>query len=88
MDKTIGKPVTNDELSEVLDREKKREELREQLEEEMKAIKPGECLVYEAKEGMGSLASFGLSLFVDKLGLKMITEGDKAYIYREKEEKK
>lgn len=84
----IGRPVTSNELQEVLDREKKREERREQLEEELKAVKPGECLVYEARAGTGSLASFGLSLFVDRLGLKMVAEGDKAYIYREKEDKK
>lgn len=84
----IGRPVTNNELQEVIEGEKKREKWRERLEEELKAIKPGECLFYEARVGMGSLASFGLSLFVDKLGLKMVTKGDKAYIYREKEDKR
>ena len=80
-----GKPVSGEELQKVLDREKSREEGRKQLEAELKAIKPGECLLYEARTEMGILGNLGLSLFIGKIkGLKMITEGDKTYIYREK----
>lgn len=80
----IGKPVTGNELLEVLDREKKREGFKEQLEDELKGIKPGECLVYGIKVGMGGIAGLALSFWVDRIGLKMVTEGDKTYIYKVK----
>lgn len=80
----IGKPVTGDELKKVLDGEKDREEFRERLEEELKAIKKGECLVYEVGGRRGASTEITLSLFISKIGLKMITEGDRTYIYREK----
>ena len=81
----IGKPVSSDEFEKVLDREKTRQEFRKQLEDELRGIKKGECLIYEVKEGLGTFAEMSFSLFVEKLGgLKMITEGDWTYIYREK----
>ncbi len=81
----IGKPVSGDELQKVLDREKSREEGRKQLVAELKAIKPGECLLYEARTEMGILGDLALSLIVGQIkGLKTITEGDKTYIYRAK----
>ena len=80
----IGRPATGDELKKVLDGEKNREEFRNQLEDELKAIKPGECLVYEVKGRTGASTEIALSLFISKIGLKMITEGDRTYIYREK----
>lgn len=85
MGKMIGKPVSGDELKKVLDGEKDREEFRKRFEAELKAIKPGECLLYESKVGRGSFTNLGVSLFIGQIkGLKMITEGDKTYIYREK----
>lgn len=80
----IGRPIAREELQEVLDREKDREGLRKQLEAELKGIKKGECLVYEVKGRAGASAEIALSLFISKIaGLKMITEGDRTYIYRE-----
>jgi len=81
----IGKPVSGEELRKVLEREKSREEGRKQLEAELKAIKPGECLLYETRTEMGILGNLGLSLFVGQIkGLKMVTEGDRTYIHRER----
>lgn len=81
----IGKPVPSDEFQKVLARQKNREEFRKQLEDELKGIKKGECLLYEVKEGTGTLAEMSFSFFVDKIGgLKMITEGNRTYVYREK----
>ncbi len=81
----IGKPVLPDELKEVLGREESRKERRKQFELELKTIRPDECLLYESKVGVGSLAGLALASFVAEIdGLKMITEGDKTYIYREK----
>ncbi|MBA7587713.1 hypothetical protein ES708_29747 [subsurface metagenome] len=85
----IGKPITSEEFQGVLNREESKQEFRKQLEEELKGIKPGECLLYEVKEGMGALAGafaeMSFSFFVDKIGgLKMIVEGSRAYVYREK----
>ena len=85
----IGKPVTSEEFQEVLNKEKRSQEFRKRVEDELKDIKPGECLLYEAKEGMGAFAemsfSFIISSLVDKIGgLKMITRGTLVYVYREK----
>ncbi len=86
----IGKPVTSEEFQEVLNREERSQEFRKRVEDELKGIKPGECFLYEAKEGMGTFAemsfSFIISSFVDKIGgLKMIIEGNRrTYVYREK----
>lgn len=81
----IGKPVSSDEFQKVLDREKTRQEFRKQLEDELRGIKEGECLLYEAKKGTGAFAEMSFSFFVEKIGgLKVITEGDRTYIYREK----
>lgn len=84
-DKRIGKPVSSDELQKVLDREAERDRFVEQLQEELKAIKPGECLVYETDPEVPLWASIGLALVVDKIpGLKVIKEGTCRYVYRVK----
>jgi len=81
----IGKPVSGDELKKVLDRQAERERLVKQMEEELKALKVGECLVYESNPEAPLWADVGLSLLVDKIkGLKRIKEGNHNYVYREK----
>ena len=81
----IGKPVSGDELKKVLDRQAERDRLVKQMEEELKALKPGECLVYESKPESPLWADVGLSLLVDKIkGLKRIKEGTHNYVYRAK----
>ena len=80
----IGKRIMRQELQEVLSRERKREEDKEQFENELKGIKPGECLLYEVEKGMGNIAKLSFSLLIEKIGgLKMITEDDRIYIYKE-----
>jgi hypothetical protein len=84
-DKRIGKPVLGDELQRVLDREAEKDRIEEQLQEELKAIKPGECLVYETGPEVPLWASIGFALIVDKVpGLKVIKEGACTYVYRVK----
>jgi len=80
----IGKPVSGDELEKVLARQAERNRFVKQMEDELKAIKPGECLLYESGPESPLWASVGLALLVDKnKGLKMIQEGKCAYVYRE-----
>ena len=81
----IGKPVSGEELKAVLNRQAERDEFINQVEEELKALKPGECLVYESKPEAPLWTDVGLSLLVDKIkGLKRIKEGAHNYIYRAK----
>jgi len=81
----IGKPVSGDELRKLLDRQAEKDRLVEQMEKELKALKPGECLVYESKPEAPLWAEVGLSLLVNKIkGLKRIKEGSHNYVYREK----
>lgn len=81
----IGKPVPHSELQEVLRRQPKGGEFIEQLREELKALKPDECLLYEASPGVPWWVNAGLSYIVDKIkGLKMVKEGSRVYVYREK----
>ena len=81
----IGKPVSADELEKVLDRQAARDKFVKQVEEELKAIKPGECLLYESGPQAPLWASVGLALLVDRIkGLKVIKEENRAYVYREK----
>ena len=81
----ISKPVSGDELKKVLDRQAERDKFVKQVEEELKALKPGECRVYESRPEAPLWASVGLSLLVDKIkGLKSIKVENHTYIYREK----
>lgn len=79
----IGKPVSADELEKVLARQAERDRLVKQMEDELKALKQGECLLYESRPEAPLWVSVGLSLLVDKIkGLKMIKEGNCVYVYR------
>ena len=79
----LGKPVSSEELQGVIDRQAAKEKFISDLEVELKAIKPGEGLVYEAKEDSDFSSSLGLSLLAGKVGgLKIITEDRKTYVYR------
>jgi len=81
----IGKPVSADEFEQVLARQAERDAFVKQMEDELKAIKPGECLLYESRPETDLWASVGLSLLVDRIkDLKMIKVGNRAYIYRDK----
>lgn len=79
----IGKPVTIEEFRKLFREEKRKGELIEELNEELKALKPGECLVYEAKIGMESVLSLVLTLSHIK-NLKLIDRPGKVYAYKEK----
>jgi len=78
----IGEPVPKEKLDELLAEEKKKDVLIDELKGELKALKPGECLVYETKEGMESILSLGLGLSVKNL--KLITRPSKVYAYKER----
>ena len=81
----IGKPVSGDEFQKVLEKQRARDKFAEELEAELKAIQPGECLLYEARKGIGDFASIGFSLLVGRIkGLKITTEDERTYVYREK----
>jgi len=81
----IGKPVSADDLEKLLARQAERDRCVKQMEDELKALKQGECLLYESRPEAPLWANVGLSLLVDKIkGLKMIKEGNCVYVYREK----
>jgi len=81
----IGKPVSSDELKGVLNRQAERDKFVKQVEEELKALKVGECRVYESRPEAPLWAEVGLALLVDKIkGLKRIKEENRTYIYRAK----
>ena len=81
----IGKPVSGDELRKILDRQAERDKFVKQVEEELKALKPGECRVYENRPETPLWINVGLALLVDKIkGLKSIKEGNHTYVYRAK----
>ena len=77
----IGKPVPKGEFKALLVEETRRDEIAEELKKELKALKPGECLIYETKAGMETLMSLSLGLAVKKL--KVITRPGKVYAYKE-----
>lgn len=81
----IGKSVSGDELEKVLERQATRDKFVKQIEEEIKAIKPGECLLYESGPEAPLWASVGLALLVDRIkGVKVIKEENCVYVYRGK----
>ncbi len=77
----IGKPVPKEEFKELLVEETRKVEIVKELNKELKALKPGECLVYETKEGAES--TMGLSIRLSSKDLKLITRPGKVYAYRE-----
>ena len=81
----IGKPVSSDELERVLEKQAAEDKFVKQIEEELKAIKPGECLLYKSGLEVPLWASVGFALLVDRIkGLKVIKEEYGVYVYREK----
>ena len=78
----IGKPVLKVKFKELLMEETRKDEIANELKKELKALKPGECLVYETKEGMESILS--LSLGLSARNLKLITRPGKVYAYKER----
>ena len=78
----IGEKVPKEQLEELLVEEKKKDGLVKEIKEELKALKPGECLVYEAKVGMTSIMSLSLDSFHIK-NLKLISRPGKVYAYKE-----
>jgi len=81
----IGKPVSGEELKKVLDQQAERDKFVKQVEEELKALKPGECLVYESRPEMPLWINVGLASVVNKIkGLKSIKVENRTYIYRAK----
>ena len=81
----IGKPVSGEELKKVLDRQAERDKFVKQIEQELKALKPGECRVYESRPEAPLWINLGLALLVDKTkGLKSIKVENRTYVYREK----
>ncbi len=81
----IGRRVSGEELQKVLDQQAERDKFVKQVEEELKALKPGECRVYESRPEAPLWASVGLALRVAKIkGLKSIKVENRTYIYRAK----
>ena len=82
----VRKKLINDlpkeELEKLLAEEKKKGELVKEITRELKALKPGGCLVYEAKAGMESALSLILTLSNIK-GLELTTRPGKVYAYKE-----
>lgn len=78
----IGVKVPGEQLEELLAEEEKNDEFVGRLYEELRALKLGECLVYEAKVGMESIMSLSLDLSHIK-NLKLITRPGKVYAYKE-----
>jgi len=78
----IGKPVSMEQLAELLVNEKRKSELLDEINKELKALKSGEGLVYEAKVGMESVLSLVLTLSHIK-HLKLIDRPGKVYAYKE-----
>ncbi|GAH81603.1 unnamed protein product, partial [marine sediment metagenome] len=62
----IGKAVSGEELQKLLDRQAERDNFVKQVEEELKALKVGECQVYENRPEAPLWISVGLALLVDK----------------------
>ena len=80
----IGKPVSDDELLEVLRKQRVREIFTEDLEEELKGIKQGQCLQYEVLEVPNPLLIICLTLIASTIkGLRVITEERSIYVYKE-----
>lgn len=77
----IGKKVPKEMVDAILEEEKRKDGLVKELKEELKALKPGECLVYETRAGMETALSLSLSLSVKKL--KLIVRPGKVYAYKE-----
>jgi hypothetical protein len=86
----IGKPVPAEELQAVLSRRAEKDRLINVIEAELREIKPGECLVYEARKGEGAMGNLGLTSLITKIKiesnqmLRAVFEGDKTYVYLEK----
>lgn len=81
----IGKPVSGDELKAVFHRQAERDEFVKQMEEELKAIKPGGCLLYESNPQAPLWVDIGLALLIDRVkGLETIKEPGRVYVYRSK----
>lgn len=78
----IGKRVPWGELEELLVEETRKDRLVKEINEELKALKPGECLVYEAKVGTESILSLVLTLSHIR-NLKLIDRPGKVYAYKE-----
>ena len=78
----IGEKVPKEQLEELLVEETRRDEFLKELNKELKALEPGECLVYEAKVGMESILSLVLTLSHIK-NLKLIDRPGKVFAYKE-----
>lgn len=78
----IGKPVPKEQLEELLAEEKEKSGFLREINKELKALKPGECLVYEAKVGMESTMSLVLTLSHIE-HLRLIERPGKVYAYKE-----
>ncbi len=79
----IGKHVPRDELEKLLAEEKRKDDHVKELNRELMALKPGECLVYETREGAESALELSLGL-VHGEHLKLIVRPGKVYAYKEK----
>lgn len=78
----IGEKVPKEQLGELLVEEKRKDSLIKEITMELKALKPGECLAYEAKVGMESVLELCLS-FSHIKGLKLVNRPGKVYAYKE-----
>jgi len=79
----IGEKVPREQLEKLLVEEKEKSEFLKELNKELKALKPGECLVYETKEGTESLLGLALRLTPVK-HLELIVRPGKVYACKER----
>ncbi len=78
----IGEKVPREQLVEILLEEKRKDNRVKDLGEELKTLKPGQCLVYDAKAGMAPLLGLSIDMFHIR-DLKLIVRPDKVYAYKE-----
>lgn len=78
-------PDSDNEFQEILRRQKRLNAFTEELMAELKGIQPGQCLRYGIPKVSNPFLSLSLSVMAASIkGLKVITEGEYSYVYREK----
>ncbi len=80
----IGIPVSADEFGRLLARQAERDKFAKQMEDELKAIKPGKCLLYASRPDTPLWVRVAFNLLFNRIkGLTMIEEDNRTYVYRE-----
>ena len=77
----IGKPISGQELADLLAEEDSHEDMRKRLASELTSMKPGECLLYETAESSEGPLSLTISLLYAKNSV-VIRRPGKVYVYK------